>query len=83
MLLSNRAWSAVDQKNQRHHHQHEANHQPGEFFDPFVEGGFDLPPGETAGHFSKIGVRAGRNDDRGGRTALDACAEKTKIRALN
>ena len=45
---------AVDHENQRHHHQHETDHQPGEFLHAPVEARLHLLAGEAAGH-------AGRN----------------------
>ena len=70
---------AVDEENQRHHHQHETDHQPGVFLDPAVETRFHLLAGEAAGHLAEISLRAGRNHDRRGRAALHARAKKTDV----
>ena len=74
---------AVDEKNQRHHHQHEREHQPDEFFDALVKGRLDLLAGEAAGHLAEIGLRAGGDDDRRGRAAFHAGAEKTDVRVFD
>ena len=69
-------------KTKRHHHEHETNHQPGEFLDAAVEARFLLFAGEAAGDVTEVGVRAGRNHDCLGRAALDACSEKTDVMPL-
>ena len=74
---------AVDEENQRHHHHHETQHEPCEFFDALVKRRFRLLAGETAGEFSEIGLRARGDDDRRGRTAFHARAEKADVRAFN
>ena len=74
---------AVDHEHQRDHHQHEANHQPGEPFDSAFEGRFDLLAGDAFSHFAEIGLRAGGHDDRRRRAAFHAGAEKAKVRMFD
>ncbi len=74
---------AIDDEHQRHHYQHEPDHQPGEPLDPAIEGGFNLLPGETAGHFAEVGPRPGRYDHRGGRAAFDAGAQEAGVEPLD
>ena len=50
---------------------------------PAVEAGLDLLAGEAAGHVAEIGLRAGGDDDRGGRAAFDAGAEEADVRVLD
>ena len=74
---------AVDDEDQRHHHHHETNHQPGEFLDALVKRRLDLLAGEAAGHLAEISLRAGGDDDRRGRAAFHAGAEKAEVRVLD
>ena len=73
----------VDEEDQRNHHQHEANHQPGELLDAAFKSSLDLPAGQTAGHFPKIRFRPGRDHDRRGGAALDAGAKKAEVGSLD
>jgi hypothetical protein len=66
-----------------HHHQHEREHQPDEFFHALVKGRFHLLAGQAAGHFAEIRLRAGGDDDRRGRTAFHAGAEETEVGVLD
>ena len=67
---------AVDDEDQRHHHQHEAQHQPGEPGDAAVEGRLRRLLRERLGHAAEVGVLAGGDDDGRRRAALDAGAQE-------
>ena len=74
---------AIDDEDQRHHDRHELDHQPGEPLYAAVEGGLDLLAGEAAGHLAEVGLRAGGDNHRRGRAALDAGAEEAGVRAFD
>src|SRR6516225_3489459 len=53
---------AIDQEHQRNQHQDEADHQPGEAVDPFLEARPHALLGDGIGKLTKIGVATGMND---------------------
>ena len=73
---------AVDDEHQRHHHEHEAQQQPGEAGDVAIERGPALLLRQRRGHAAEVGLLPGRDDDGRGRAALDARAEKRERREL-
>ena len=73
---------AVDEKDERHHHRHKLNHQPGEATEAAVEAGRRLLLGDGAGHAAEIGVDSRHHHDRGGCSALHAGAEEAGVLQL-
>ena len=62
----------VDEEDQRHHHRHEPDHEPGEAIEALVEAGRRPLLRDRAGHAAEIGVDSRRDHDRGRRAAFDA-----------
>src|SRR5579862_4462847 len=67
---------SIDDENHRYHDHHERDHQPHKMLYTTIEGGDDLRAGEALGHLAEIGLRAGRDDDRGSRAAFHAGTEE-------
>ncbi len=69
----------IDDEHQRHHHEHEADHQPGELTDTAVETGLGRLLRDDAGHAPQVGVAPGGHDHTAGRAALDAGAKEAEV----
>ncbi len=73
---------AVDEKDQRSHHQDAADHQPGEAVDAAVEGGGNALPRDLVGELPEERVFPGAHDDADRVAADDVGAHEADIRQL-
>ena len=72
----------VDKENGGHHDHDEADHQPCESIDAFVEGGQLALSGDLIGELSKVGFRSGMGDHADPVSADDARAHEADIRKV-
>ena len=70
---------SVDQKDQRHHHGDETDHQPGELVDAQIEAGQLALPDDTGGQRSKVGPVPGVDDHGGRGSALHVGAQEAEV----
>ena len=70
---------AVDEEDQRSHHDDETNHQPGEPRDASIECGRNVSPGYFVGELTEKCSSAGADDQAGGITTDDVCSHEANI----
>ena len=70
---------AVDQQDQRDHHRHDADHQPGEAVEPQVEAGLDPFARDRSGHAAEIGLHPRCYHDRSRCPALNARSHEAYV----
>src|SRR6516162_4847374 len=70
---------AIDEKDARHHHCHEANHQPGETRYPSIKTSRSTLTYEHPGKLAEISAGAGLDDGRGANPAQHVAAHKADI----
>ena len=72
----------VDEEDQRHHHGHELDHEPGEAVEALIEAGGRRLCRDRAGHAAEIGVDPGGDHDCGRRAAFDAGPHEADVLEL-
>ena len=73
---------AVDEKYRGDEHKDEADHQPGEPVDAFLETGLDSLPGDDVGELPEIGAAAGVDDHPGRVAAHHVAAHEADVRQV-